>query len=139
MTLIADIRSGLKARLDTVAGLKTGNGGGEWPEQIVPPAAMIKTVGGQYEQTFGADREKAQFEIHVALALKGGIVNAQKNIETYLSNTGASSIRAAIAGDRSLGATVHYTHIRGWRAEDTVEINGSEWMGAIIDVEVEHA
>jgi len=138
LTNIADIRTGLRNRLATIAGLHVYT---EWPDTVTPPAALIRAASAQHEQTFGAGDAitEMQIEIHMALALKGGLGNAQKAIELYLSNTGTSSVRVAIVGDRTLGGIVDYTFVRGWRAYDTVEINNQEFLGAIVDVEVRHS
>ena len=138
MANIADIRVGLQARLATIAGLHAYT---EWPDQVTPPAALIKAASAQHEQAFGGGDAitEMQIEVHIALALKGGLANAQRAIELYLSNTGTSSIRVAITGDRTLGGNVQYAFVRGWRAYDTVEINGQEYLGAIVEVEVRHA
>lgn len=138
MANIADIRAGLQARLATITGLHSYV---EWPDQVTPPAALIKAVAAQHEQAFGAGDAitEMQIEVHMLLALKGGLVNAQRAIELYLSNTGASSIRVAVVADRTLGGNVSYAFVRGWRAYDTVEVNGQEYLGAIVDVEVRHS
>ena len=136
MASYAQIRSGLRDRLLTIAGLNTYL---EWPSQVNPPAALINLAGGQYERAFGAlgdDDSDVEVEIHLALGLAGGLENAQRQIEEYLDDEGTNSIRAAIVADRTLGNVVGYTHVRGWRAYDTVEINQLEYMGAIVEVDV---
>lgn len=138
MATISDVRDGLAIRLRTITGLQVYE---EWPDQIVPPCALIRPVSAQYEQTFGADWTSMQLEVVVLVQLKPGLRNAEIALEPYISNTGASSIRAAIAGDRTLPVggtgTVRGTFIRGWRNYDVVEVNGQEWLGATIDVECE--
>lgn len=136
MASYANIRAGLLTRLNTIPGLHTN---AEWPEQVVPPAALVKLVSGDYEQAMGAggdDDTNVRLEIWLALALKGGLENAQRLIEEYLDDEGTNSIRVAVTGDRSLGGNVSYTFVHGWRAYDTLEINGQEFMGAAVDVEV---
>jgi hypothetical protein len=136
MATYAQIRAGLTTRLDTIPGLHTSD---EWPDQVVPPAALVKLVGGDYERAFGTggdDDTDVRLEIWVALTLKGGLENSQRVIEEYLDNVGTNSIRAAIVADRYLGSTVGYTFVRGWREEDSIEINGQEFMGAVVDVEI---
>ena len=135
-TSLAQIRAGLQTRLLTVAGIHAY---AEWPDQIVPPAALIRFDNGEYETAFGpiGDAQVTlNVEVHLALTLKGGLVNAQKMIEQYLDNYAPTSAYAAIAGDRTLGGVVNSVLIHRWRAEDSVEINGQEWMGAIIDAEI---
>jgi hypothetical protein len=142
MADLHSIRAGLAALLAT-SGLNVGRDP-EWPDQVNPPMALIKTVAEQFEQAFGSGafgggdaRGLLQIEVHLALVLKGGLVNAQKAIELYLSSTGTQSLYQAIAADRSLGGTANYCFIRGWRAEDSVAIAGNEYMGAIVDLEVD--
>ena len=138
MSTYAQIRAGLLTQLQTLPGI---NVAAEWPDQVVPPAVCVKLVAGTYEQAFGAGGDEdtdITLEIVVLLGLKGGLANAQRNIELYLDNVGTRSIRAAVIGDRTLGGVAQYTFVRGWRAYDTVEVNGAEWMGATVDVEVKN-
>ena len=124
MATYSAVRAGLLTRLQTIAGLHVA---AEWPDQVVPPAALVKLVRGDYERTFGSggdDDTDVGIEIVMVLALKGGLITAQRLIEEYLDATGANSIRAAIVADRYLGSTVAYTFVRGWRSYDTIEING---------------
>ena len=143
MTAIGDIRNGLATRLETIAGLHVFDTG-EWPDQITPPAALIKPARANHQIAFGAagdQRTEHAFEVHVLVSLKGGLVNAQRALDLYAANTGVSSIYQAIAGDRYLGALVNYTQIRGWRDYDTVEVRlgdeAQEFLGAVVDVEVD--
>lgn len=138
MAAISDIRAGLATALRTISGLQVVDGG-YWPDQVVPPAALPKIVGGAYEQTFGADWETKDFEIHLAVGFKAGLTNAQRAMELYLSNTGASSIRVALAADRTLGGAVRYTRIHGFRDYDSGEINGQEYLTAVIHGQVDHS
>jgi len=135
MAGITDIRDGLATRLRTIgAPLNVYD---EWPDQVVPPAVLVRPASAQYEQTFGADWTSMQLECLVVVTTKGGLKNAELALEPYISNTGASSLRAAIAGDRSLGGNVKYTFIRGWRNYDVVDVNGMELLSAVVEVDCE--
>lgn len=138
MATIADIRAGLATALRTILGLQVADGG-YWPDQMTPPAALPRISAGAYEQTFGADWETKDFEVIVAVALKGGLENAERAIEGYLSNTGAASIRVALAADRTLGGAVRYTRVHGFRDYDSAEINGQEYLSATVYGQVDHS
>ena len=135
---LLQVRTGLQANLATVTPkLAVAL---YWPDQVVPPAALIKLPSAVYERSFGGGVAGGTLtaEIQLVVSLQGGLVNAQALMDQYLANSGAASIRAAIAADRTLGGVVAYSFIRGWRDYDTVEINQQAFLGAIVDVEVEH-
>ena len=138
MATISDVRDGLAVRLRTISGLHVYD---EWPDTITPPAALIRPASAQYEQTFGADWATMQLEVLVVVGLMGGLANAERAMEPYISNTGTSSIRVAVAADRTLAlsgtGTVRGTFVRGWRNYEPVAINELEYLGTVIDIECE--
>ena len=138
MATISNVRDGLAARLNTIGGLHVYN---EWPDTITPPAALIRPASAQYEQTFGSDWATMQIEVLVVVGLKAGLANAERALEPYISNTGTSSIRVAVAADRTLAlsgtGTVRGTFVRGWRNYDVLTIGESDYLGATIDIECE--
>ena len=138
MATISNVRDGLAARLNTISGLHVYD---EWPDTITPPAALIRPASAQYEQTFGSDWATMQIEVLVVVGLKAGLANAERALEPYISNTGTSSIRVAVAADRTLAlsgtGTVRGTFVRGWRNYDVLTIGESDYLGATIDIECE--
>lgn len=148
MAAISDVRAGIRDRLLTIAGLNVYD---RFPEQIAADAALIRAVSGQHEGAFGpggggVGRTTMQFEVHVMVSLAGGLDYAQQRLDPYLSNTGVQSVRTAIQTDPTLGAVANYTFIRGWRDYDSKIIgsdkadtrdSGVEYLGAIVDVEVD--
>ena len=134
MATISSVRTGLRARLATIAGINLYN---EWPDTVTPPAAIIRPVSAEYEQTFGADWTSMSLEVLVLVSTKPAIANAEIALEPYISNTGASSVRAAIAGDRTLGGNVRYTFVRGWRNYDVLDVGGFEFLGAVVEIDCE--
>lgn len=133
MATVAAVRAGLAGRLGGL-GLNVSN---EWPDTVIPPAVLIRPVSAEHEQTFGSDWTSMHFELLVVAGTKAGLKNAEVALEPYISNTGANSLRAAIAGDRTLGGAVKYTFIREWRNYDVVEVGGSEFLGAVVAVDCE--
>ena len=121
----------------------------KWSEQVTTPAVMFHPPTGVYEQAFGPSgdaRMTLTVEAEVLVSLAGGIGNAQAVMNRYLSNTGANSIRAAIALDRTLGGNANYALCHGWRDYDTKVIGGDlnptrdsgvEYLGATMAIEVD--
>ena len=133
MASMTAIRSGLQTRLKTIAGLTAYD---TWPNTLNPPCVAIEPAPAEYEQTFGADYSHHAFELYVCVAATPGFPQAQTNLDKYLATTGGSSIRAAIAGDRTLGGAVDATFVKGMRDYSPQEIGPDVLvLGAIVEVE----
>ena len=103
MADLGDIRGGIATRLATISGLRTL----DYVEgTIQPPVAVIGFPERiEYDESFarGVDRYVVPIRLYVA-----GTVNRTTNnaLESYLAKSGASSVKAAIEGDRTLGGVV---------------------------------
>lgn len=139
MASVSTIRDAIQTRLETTL---TGLGlhvYSEWPDQITPPAVLVALSPGvaiEYEQTLGAtDRMLLHFELVVIVTLQGGLASAQQALDPWISNTGASSIRVALAADRTLSGNIHGLHVRRVTDYGGLGVNGQEWLGAKIEVD----
>ena len=141
MTSLQTARDAIKTRLDAagIVGLEVVSG---WPNNVqVPPSGgvlvVVSPTGVEYGQTFGPDSSMVSVEIHVFASMAGGFVNAETNIEPYLSNTGASSLLQALRGDPYLSSTVAYAKPpSGMREYGVKEVGKQTLLGAIVDLEV---
>lgn len=137
MATIGAIRTGLKTRLETIAGWTVYDA---WPEQPVTPAAWVHYIGpvdGPYA-TLGGNAYD-EFEVLVAVTRGAGLAEAQDALDAYVSRSGAQSVQAAIEGDQTLGGTVDFALFAGWvEYGETVEVNGVEYAGARARVRVWH-
>lgn len=98
VSLIAD---GLKARLATISGLRAYS---YQPEQLNPPFAYPVLNGVTYHQTMGMGQAVTQFDWSVYVVVGRWVDRvAVVNLDNFLSPTGASSIRAALESDLTLG------------------------------------
>lgn len=136
MALIGTLRTQLHNLIATnVAGL---NAYEFWEDVTHLPAAIVVPKGGDYEQGFGADRTRYRFDIHVLASAASGLRDAQAQLDGYMSNTGTSSIRVALATDRGLGGNAHGVFIRRFDLdEDIVTVNGVPALRAVVSVEVD--
>lgn len=99
---VRQIRAGLKTRLDTITGLRVFD---TVPGQFSPPAAIVGMPERPETETFGQGTDRWNVSIWLVVARQAD-AQSEKAIESYLNPTGASSVRAAIYGDKKLGATV---------------------------------
>jgi hypothetical protein len=97
------VRDGLKIRLKTITGLRVFD---LVPDIITPPCAIV----GQLDFTFdinnarGLDQASCDiFVIVQRLSERAG----QDKLDDFLAGTGASSIKTALEGDKTLGGAVN--------------------------------
>lgn len=113
------LRDGLKTRLATITSL---NAYDDWPDHFDPPGAIVLPIATEEELTFGSNASAAltqfDFEILVAVSYVNGLKHAQEQLGGFVSPHGSESIRAAIAGDRTLGGIAHSVAFLGWDRPD---------------------
>lgn len=108
----SQVRDALKTRLQTISGLR---GYDIVPDTVVPPCAVV----GQLDFTFDIDNARGldQAQVDVLVIVQRFSERAgQDKLDAYLAGTGASSIKAAIEGDRTLGGTVNTLRVTGAEA-----------------------
>lgn len=130
----SDIRTRLKTRLATISGLRVY---ATVPDKPELPAAIIRPLRMDYQQSMGSGgANRVPFEIVLLVSLGAGNERAQDLLDAYLDESGASSIKAAIEGDKTLAGTVHTLHVAGWRDYGMIDWAGVTFLGVRIDVEV---
>ena len=119
----SQVRDGLKTRLQTITGLRAYD---LIPDAIVPPCAVV----GQLDFTFDIDNARGldQAQVDVLVIVQRFSERAgQDKLDAYLAGSGASSIKAAIEGDRTLGGTVNTLRVTGAEA-GTYESQGIQFL-----------
>ena len=96
---VSQVADGLKARLATVSGLRTFS---YQPEQVNPPVAFPVLESVEYHGAMRGGNVRMRWQIFVVVGRYLDRV-AHSNLDGYLSYSGATSLRAAIEGDQTLG------------------------------------
>ena len=96
---VSQVATGLATNLATIAGLRTS---AFQPEQLNPPFAFPTLNRIEYHKAFGGGNVQMRFTIIVIVGRYLDRV-AHANLDGFLSYDGATSLRAAIEGDRTLG------------------------------------
>jgi hypothetical protein len=133
MGTIASIRAGLATAMGTISGLST--------EPYVRDVADIPVamVGGpdpiEFDKTFGRGHDDYTFPIMVFVSR---VVDddSQTALDAYLDPYGASSIKAAIEADPTLGGVVDDLRVTRTQEYEPHDINGVVYLGAALVVEV---
>jgi hypothetical protein len=129
MTTLDQVRLGLAARLNTVAGLNVYP---LVPPTIEPPAAFI---GAPTVNDYRSDPETvmdAAWEI--ALAVSTGVPEQQLQLFPLLERSGAWSVFAAIEADRTLGGLNVDVVSLSARPFSQQELGGTKYYVASVSV-----
>lgn len=109
MPTVSQLQAGIQVRLDTIASL-TGRTYAFQPDTISPPCAWthFPTIPA-YHEAMGMGLLTYDFPVIVAV---GSQVDraGQAALEAYISPSGASSVRAAVEADTTLGGLVGLTN-----------------------------
>jgi len=129
---ISNIRSGLKARLETISSLRIFE---TWPEAVNQlPAAVIGLEGGEYNAGIGC--AKWRFRITI-LVQRADLPGAQAKLDPYLDEAGAQSIAQIIEADRTLGGLQVFAQVMEMRDYGGHDYADSKYFGANVIVEVQ--
>lgn len=96
---VSQVAEGIKTRLATVTGLRTFS---YQPEQLNPPVAFPVLESVEYHGAMGGGNVRMRWQVFVIVGRYLDRV-AHSNLDGYLSYSGATSLRAAIEGDKTLG------------------------------------
>lgn len=132
---LSAIRSGLAARLATLTSLRAAHA--TWPDQVTTPCAIVMPRSGNWRLALaGVPTFSFEVTLLVAPLQQRGLKRAQDELDAYLDDTGAGSVHAAIRGDVTLGGTVSTCDVTGFTDYGGLEVNGVEYLGVKIEVEV---
>lgn len=111
MASISDLRTGLANRLATITGLRTS---AFMPDNPSPPIAVVMPSSISYDDVFKRGMQTYVFNV---LVIVGRVAerSAQINLDGFVSSTGASSIKLAIEGDKTLGGQAFDTRVTEMR------------------------
>ncbi|MDE2766525.1 MAG: hypothetical protein OXO54_11845 [Chloroflexota bacterium] len=158
MASLGTLRDELQTRLQTISGL---NAYDVWPDSITAPAAIVmpaspaeanvanRTVPGmraseligaspavEYERTVAGPDTNYRFDIHLLVAEGSNGAAAQDTLDAYISDTGASSVPAAILGDTTLNGAADDLRVVRCRFYGARTVESTAYYGAVLEVEV---
>lgn len=130
MATVDQVRDGLKARLDTISGL---NAHARMPNTLNVPAAVATRRSTAFDSSFESDDWTFAVTVFVRYTDEP---TAQTHLDAYLAGSGASSVKAAIEGDPTLGGVVDYAAAVRVERDRIVEWAGIKYLAADVVVEV---
>ena len=110
------VRAGIGTALDTIAGLRCFD---YVPDSLAPPAAVVEPLEIDYDE---AMNRGCEFYRAFILVIVGRMSDrsSQDRLDVYLTESGASSIKAALEADRTLGGACATLQVASSRPREVV-------------------
>ena len=110
------VRAGLGTALDTITGLRVFD---YVPDSLSPPAAVVEPLEVDYDE---AMRRGLDFYRAFILVIVGRMSDrsSQDRLDAYVAGSGASSVKAALEADKSLGGACSTLQVTSARPREVV-------------------
>ena len=132
MPTLSEIRTGIATNLGTISGLRTS---AYVPDEPKPPIAIIFPENISFDTAFGRGLDTYTFTVQVIVS-KISDRNAQSNLDGYCNPSGASSVKAALESDKTLGDLVQDLRVTEARDYRAATINENTYLTVTFAVTV---
>jgi hypothetical protein len=129
---VSQAASGLATRLATISGLRTFS---YQPEQVNPPMGFPILEEIEFHRAFGGGDVRMRFTVMVIV---GRYLDrlAHSTLDGFLSYSGATSLRAAIEGDTTLGGVAQTLVLDSGMSIGSLTIAEAEFLSVSCSVTV---
>jgi len=124
MASITNIRTGLATRLATITGLRTA---ATMPDLPNPPVAIVIPDNISFDDTFQRGMDTLTFRIFLVVG-RADERTAQNSLDAFCATSGASSVKAAVEGDRTLGGAAFDCRVTNMRSYGSVQISETAYL-----------
>ena len=133
MASISDLRAGIATNLATISGLRTS---ATVPDSINPPIAVVMPNTINYDTAFArTGGDEYEFLVMVIVG-RVDERTAQNRLDGYCSGTGASSVKAAIESDKTLGGKAFSLRVTSLRNYNQVTVGDVTYLSGEFVVQV---
>ena len=128
---LTTVRQGLATALDTISGLRVFD---YVPDNAPAPAAIVEPLEVTYDQAMNNGLIKFKSYITIVVARMSDR-SSQDRVDAYVDPTGATSVRAAIETDRTLGGACSTLNVIGAQPR-SVTMAGVEYNAYRFEVDI---
>lgn len=132
MTDINAVRNAIATNIGTISGLRTS---AELPDNPNPPIAVVQLDTVNYDEAFQQGLTLFNFTIMVIVG-RAAERHAQRKLDEYCSQGGASSIKLAVESDKSLDGNAYDVRVASMNNIGSLQLNDQEYLAAEFSVVV---
>ena len=134
MALLTSIRDGLKTNLETISGLTAYEYVPDWIEPPIALVAPLNTLNYDSTMARGADTYEIPIVVYIS---RIDAETAQDGVDAYLASTGATSVKAAIESDPTLGGAAMSVRVISASDYGEYEVTqGTSFLGVTFNIQV---
>ena len=126
------LRTALATQLATIRGLRTA---ATVPDNPAPPVAVIVPVNVEYDTSFGRGTDTYTFSV---LLIVGRMSerSAQTTLDAYINPTGATSVKAAVNADPTLGGACQSARVTNMVNYGSLIVGDTEYLSADFQITI---
>ena len=126
------LRTALATQLATIRSLRTA---ATVPDNPAPPVAVIVPVNVEYDTSFGRGTDTYTFSV---LLIVGRMSerSAQTTLDAYINPTGATSIKAAVNADPTLGGACQSARVTNMVNYGSLIVGDTEYLSADFQITI---
>ena len=132
MASIQELRQGIVTNLATISGLRTSL---DVPDQINPPIAVVQFSRVNYHLDMNNGMSEYLFSVQVIVG-RVDERTAQRNLDSYCSSTGSSSVLLAVESDRTLSGKAFDCIVTEVSSYGQLVSNDLTYLGAEFQIRV---
>jgi len=132
LTDINAVRSAIATNIGTISGLRTS---AELPDNPNPPIAVVQLDTVNYDEAFQQGLTLFNFTVMVIVG-RAAERHAQRKLDEYCSQGGASSIKLAVESDKSLDGNAYDVRVASMNNIGSLQLNDQEYLAAEFSVVV---
>ena len=129
---IQTIRQGIATNLATITGLRTS---AFVPDNPTPPIAIVVPERVDYDTAMRRGLDTFTFKVLV-IAQRASERGAQNTLDAFCDSTGATSVKAAIESDRSLGGAANDCRVTDLTDYGPLTVGETQYLAATFSVTV---
>jgi hypothetical protein len=133
MATIDEIAAGIETRLKTIDGLNVSR---YFTGSITPSQAIVGVPAvTEYHSTMARGLMTLESLVHVFTGSASDL-EGQRQLAAFVNPSGASSVLAAIEGDRKLNGVVHDVTVREFRPLNIEEYSAFQYYGGVFTLQI---
>lgn len=123
---IDGLRDGIATNLATISGLRTA---AEIPDNPSPPIGIVQLRTVEYDQAFQRGMAVYTFVVTVIVG-RSAEREAQRRLNDYCDNSGASSVKLAIESDKTLGGSAFDCRVVSMDNIGAIQLGDATYLAA---------
>ena len=133
MASLTSIRNAIGTNLSNISSLTVYN---YMPDSMEPPTAIVGVIETvTYDDTMQRGTDKYIIPIQLIVS-RVDAQDSQETLDGYLASSGASSVKAQIESDTSLGGVVSTVRVTEARNYGVYNMNNTDYLGCEFMIEV---